>query len=147
MRCLLVLALLLPPLPAVAQPTGIAFVQAPEMAQGMATGPDAATALAAATAECLAAGGYLDATAEDCLPTNWCFPSGWSIDIFAQHQEGLHWHEVHCGLPDRAVAQSVARALCDRATRPYLIECALVQVYDPEGVAQLGDEPDTMPSK
>lgn len=146
MRPALLIALLLP-LPAVAQPMGIAFVQAPEMSQGMGRGETPDEAFAAATADCVTAGAYMSATPEDCLPTNWCFPSGWSIDIFAQHQEGPHWHEMQCGLPDRAVAERVAEALCDRAARPYLIECALVQVYDPEGVAQLGDEPETLPGK
>ncbi len=131
MRHLLLTALLIAPLPALAQdgPRGIAFVQAPEQSSGMATGRNAAEAFAAATAQCVAGG----ALAEDCLQTNWCFPAGWSVDVFAQHREGLHWHEVICGLPSREVGEQVAHALCDPAARPFLIECQLVQVYDPDG--------------
>ena len=133
----LVLLIMLCPLPVLAQdgPRGIAFVQAPEQGSGVAMGatPDAAFALA--EAQCVASG----ARAEDCLRTTWCFPAGWTVDIFAQHREGPHWHEVTCGLPSRAVAEVVAHALCDPAERPYLIECLPVQIYDPEGTPLLPD--------
>ncbi|WP_334193053.1 hypothetical protein [Pararhodobacter sp.] len=130
--CLLVALL---PLPALAQdgPRGIAFVQAPEQSSGVALGRTPDEAFAAATAQCVEGG----ALAEDCLRTNWCYPAGFSIDIFAQHREGPHWHEVICGLPSREAGEQVAHALCDTAARPYLIECALVQVYDPDGTALL----------
>lgn len=137
MRAFLILASLAPlpalaPLSALAEP-GIAFVQAPEMSSGMAVGASPAEAIDAAMAECVAGG----AMAEDCIVTNWCSPAGWSVDIFAQHREGLHWHEVVCGLPTRAMGEMVAQTLCDRGERPDLIECLLVQVYDPEGVPQM----------
>lgn len=137
MRLAILPALLLLPLPALAQegPRGIAFVQAPEQSAGQATGLTPQAAFAEATAHCVAGG----ALAQDCLPTTWCFPAGWSVDIFAQHQEGLHWHETHCGLPSREVAEQVAHALCDKGARPYLIECDLVQVYDPDGTPLLSD--------
>ena len=93
--------------------------------------PDAA--FAAAVAMCVAGG----ALAEDCLLTNWCYPAGWSVDIFAQNVEGIHWHEVHCGLPTREAGERAVAALCDRAKRPYLLECALVQVYDPDGTPMM----------
>ena len=130
MRHLLIAALVLP-VPALAQegPQGIPFVQAPEQSWGVAMGDTPEAALAAATAMCVEGG----ALAEDCLPTNWCFPAGWSIDIFAQHREGPHWHEVLCGLPSRETGEQVAQALCDRQARPYLIECQLVQLYDRDG--------------
>lgn len=133
-RFLLIAALALP-LPALAQegPLGIAFVQAPEQSSGLATGATPGEALKAATEICVAGG----AEARDCLTTNWCQPAGWSIDLFVQHQEGLHWHEVHCGLPERSLAETVAAVLCDRAARPWLIECALAQVYDPQGTPMM----------
>ncbi len=59
---------------------------------------------------------------------------GWSVDVFLQHQEGPHWHEMHCGLPDEVTARAVAAALCDQAARPYLMECALVGLRDAGGV-------------
>ena len=133
----LLLLLVLCPWSAQAQdgPQGIAFVQAPEQASGVATGPTPETAFARARAQCVAGG----AASEDCLRTTWCFPAGWSVDIFAQHREGLHWHEVSCGLPSRRVAEVVAQALCDPTERPYLIECQLVQIYDPEGTPHLSE--------
>lgn len=129
---ILTLLLLALPLPASAQRLGIAFVQAPEQSYGVATGATATEAFDAAVAQCVEGG----ALAEDCLQTNWCFPAGWSIDVFAQHQEGLHWHETLCGLPSKETATEVAETLCNRSARPYLIECSLVQIYDPEGVRQ-----------
>ncbi len=135
MRHLPLTLILLAPLPALAQdgPVGIAFVQAPEQSWGVAVGDTPDEAFGAAVAMCVEGG----ALAGDCLRTNWCYPAGWSIDIFAQHQEGLHWHEVLCGLPSREVGERVAAALCERSERPYLIECALVQVYDPAGTPML----------
>lgn len=129
-RLALILSML--PLPVLAQPLGVAFIQAPEQYSGVFTAPDLREATVRGTAECLAAG----AMAEDCAVQSWCHPAGWSIDIFAQHQEGLHWHEFHCGLPDEATAMAVGETLCDRTNRPYLTECLVVQLYDPEGQAQ-----------
>ncbi|WP_333831128.1 hypothetical protein [Pararhodobacter sp.] len=114
-------------------PLGIAFVQAPEMASGMALALTPEEGFAAATAQCVAGG----AMAGDCLHTNWCLPAGWSVDLFVMHQEGVHWHEVHCGLPSREVAEQVAEALCNPASRDWLSECLPVQFYDPEGTALL----------
>lgn len=122
-------------LPAAAQdwPMGIAFVQAPEMASGMAMGRAPEGAFAAATAQCVAGG----ARAEDCIPTNWCQPAGWSIDLFVMHQEGFHWQEVVCGLPSRGLAERVAEELCAPEARDWLIECRLVQLYNEIGTPQL----------
>jgi len=130
------LALCLPGL-ALAQPLGIAFVQAPEQSSGMAMAETPQAAFAAATQGCIEGGAW----AEDCLPVAWCFPAGWSIDVFAQHAEGPHWHETLCGLPSEQVARAVAAELCNRAARPYLIECALVQVIDPDGTTLSDPEP------
>ena len=124
------------PLPLGAEgPPGIAFVQAPEQAAGVATGPDPARAFAAATDGCVEGG----AAPEDCLPVAWCFPAGWSIDLFVMHVEGLHWHEVHCGLPDREAALEVADLLCDVSRRPWIADCLLVQMHDPEGMPRIDD--------
>lgn len=110
-------------------PTGIAFVQAPEMGGGVCTGSTMEEAFKCAVAECMESG----ARDEDCLRTNWCQPAGWSVDVFVQHQEGIHWHEVVCGLPTEAVAKATAVHICDRTERDYLIECSPVQIYDPDG--------------
>ena len=114
-------------------PPGIAFVQAPEQASGMAMAQTPQQGFAAAIQQCVDGGAY----PEDCIPTNWCQPAGWSIDLFVMHNAGNHWHEVVCGLPNREVAQSVSAALCNAQDRPWIIECDLVQVYDPDGQPQL----------
>lgn len=131
----LVITAVLAALPAAAQDgrQGIAFVQAPEQGSGvcMATMPE--EGFSCAVAKCMESG----ASDADCLRTNWCQPAGWSIDIFAQHSEGPHWHEVLCGLPSRTIAEAAAAHMCDRIQRDYLIECSLVQVYDPQGNTML----------
>lgn len=123
--------------PAFAQdgPRGIAFVQAPEQGGGVATGATMEEAFDKATAQCMESG----ALAQDCLKTNWCFPAGWSVDIFVQHREGLHWHEVVCGLPSKAAALASAVHICDRTERDYLIECSPVQIYDAQGETQMNN--------
>lgn len=123
------------PLPALAQdgPVGIAIVQAPEQATGIATGQTMDEAFDSAMAQCVDGG----ALAEDCLRTHWCAPAGWTVDVFVQHQEGLHWHEFVCGMPTRASAMAAALHMCDPFERDYLIECATVQLYDPSGTAMM----------
>ncbi len=117
--------------PATAQ--SIAFAQAPEQSSGVGTGPDIGTAIRAARAECVAGGAY----AEDCLITAACDNAGWSLDVFAQHREGLHWHELFCGFSDEAVARAVGETVCNPAHRPDLIECAVVQIWDRDGNPQM----------
>ncbi|MCR9124086.1 MAG: hypothetical protein NXH91_17640 [Phyllobacteriaceae bacterium] len=108
---------------------GIAFVQAPEQGGGVAVGATMEEAFGKAVTQCMESG----ALEEDCIRTNWCEPAGFSVDVFLQHAEGPHWHEVVCGLPDEQIARAVGETLCDREARPYLIECAVLQVYDPDG--------------
>ena len=117
--------------PSLAQdgPKGIAFVQAPEQGGGVCVGATPEEGFSCAVAQCMESG----ATDEDCIRTNWCQPAGWSVDVFVQHSEGPHWHEVLCGLPTQAIAEAAAVHLCDRGQRDYLIECAVVQIYDPDG--------------
>ncbi len=111
---------------------GIAFVQAPEAGSGMATATTPEAAIEAAMAQCMQT-----ALAEDCIVTNWCQPAGWSVDLFVQHEAGPHWHEVVCGLPERALAESIAAQLCDLSQREGLILCEMVQIYDDAGTAQM----------
>lgn len=111
-------------------PVGIAFVEAPEQGGGVCTGRDPETAFTCAREKCVSESG---AAEEDCLSRTWCFPAGWSVDVFVQHEEGPHWHEVLCGLDSRETAMAVAADLCDKGRRPYLMECAAAQLYDPDG--------------
>lgn len=125
---LLALALTLPGA-ALAQPMGIAFVEAPEQGSGVALSNIPAEAFELATLRCMDSG----ALPEDCMAVAWCFPAGWSVDLFQQHREGPHWHVFHCGLPDRDTALAVAGAICEAGLKDYLIECAPVRLFNPEG--------------
>jgi hypothetical protein len=117
--------------PAAAQdgPVGIAFAQAPEQSFGycVAGSPDAG--LACARQKCVDGG----AAASDCLRVAWCYPSGWSVDVFLQHREGPHWHEYSCGWASRELALKAAELKCDRTLNPHLIDCTAVQLWDPAG--------------
>lgn len=110
-------------------PGGVAVVQAPEQSSGIAFGSNREATIRDAVRQCTD-GGALE---QDCIVTNWCAPAGWTIDLFVQHREGLHWHETICGIADKSVIPAMETALCDGATRPYLMECAVVQVWDPQG--------------
>lgn len=114
-------------------PVGIAFVQAPEQGGGVAIASTPEVAFANATAQCMQSG----AREEDCIKTNWCMPAGWSVDVFVQHQEGPHWHEVVCGLPSKKAALAAVLHMCDPADRDYLMGCFAVQLYDSAGKAQM----------
>jgi len=118
---------------AAAERLGIAFVQAPEQGQGVCTGNEPDEAFACAVKQCVKSG----ATAQDCLRTKWCFPSGWSADVFLLHNEGVHWHEVTCGWPSQNAALEAAKITCDRKERDFIVDCTVVQIYDPEGKPQL----------
>ena len=136
-RSVIMAALLAAPLatPLAAQdgPRAIALVQAPEQSGGLGLGATIQEAITDGIAQCIDGGAYPG----DCYVTAACDPMFWSIDIFAQHQAGNHWHESACGLPSREVAEAVAAEICNRELRPELIECALVQVWDPDGNPQM----------
>ncbi len=127
----LLLAILLAPAPAVAQdgPTGIAFAEAPEQSSGVCTGGNPEKTLACAREKCVAGG----AEARDCARVAWCFPAGWSADVFPQHKEGPHWHEYLCGWDSKESVMKAAAVKCDRSLRDYLIECTTVRFWDPDG--------------
>ncbi len=113
-------------------PAGIAFVEAPEQSSGMCVGNTPEDAFACAKMQCVEGG----AVEEDCIETKWCQPTGWSVDFFVQHQEGLHWHEVICGLDSAETAMAMESVVCNRENRNYLIECAAVRLINPEGEMQ-----------
>jgi hypothetical protein len=58
--------------------------------------------------------------AQDCLRVKWCYPAGWSADLFVQHKEGIHWHEYLCGWDSKeALMAAVAVATaCGLALPP-----------------------------
>jgi hypothetical protein len=110
-------------------PKGIAFVLAPEQGAGMCFGGTPEKAFDCAKKECVASG----APASECLRVQWCYPSGWSADIFVQNQEGLHWHEYLCGWDSRETLEAAAAVKCDKSLREYLLECTTVQIWDDTG--------------
>ena len=110
-------------------PTGIAFVHAPEMGSGVCMGGTPDKAFACARERCIREGG----NAQACKRIAWCFPARWSVDVFLQNEDGVHWHEFTCGLDSRATAAKVAAVQCDRTSRPDLRECMVTRFFDPEG--------------
>ncbi|MEM1038273.1 MAG: hypothetical protein AAGI12_02240 [Pseudomonadota bacterium] len=118
-----------PPL-AAEERKGIAFVQAPEQSSGMCTATTAEEGFACATKKCTDGG----ALAGDCIKTTWCQPSGWSVDVFLQHNEGVHWHEISCGWATKSAAMRAAQIICDPKERQYVVDCTLVALYDPNGI-------------
>lgn len=110
-------------------PIGIAFAQAPEQSSGVCTGQSTDKTLACARAKCVDGG----AMAQDCLRVKWCYPAGWSADLFVQHKEGLHWHEYLCGWDSKEAVMAAIDVACDRQRRDYIIECSAVRFWDNNG--------------
>ena len=108
---------------------GVAFAQAPEQSTGLCFGSNTVNTLNCARAKCAAGG----AAASDCLRQTWCFPGGWSADIFLQVSEGPHFHEFICGMETRAAAESLVTIKCDKTIRPNLTECSVVKFYNEQG--------------
>jgi len=125
----LTLSLALATAAAPAAAEAIAFAQAPEMSFGIGLGGGLAEAIDRAMEDCGHPG--------DCVVTTACSPAGWSVDVFLQHREGLHWHEIFCGFDSRETAEAIVPQLCSLATRPYLIDCMLSQVWNPDGIPQI----------
>ena len=122
-------------MPASAQdgPKGIAFAIAPEQADGMCIGDDPAATIECAKQKCVAGGGL----AEDCAPVAWCFPMGWSVQVSILHKEGISWSEYLCGWDSHPAVDAAAKIRCDTKLRPFIQECAVVQVWDRDGKPQM----------
>jgi hypothetical protein len=108
---------------------GIAFAQAPEQSTGVCIGGNPEKTLACARQKCVDGG----AAAADCVRVAWCFPMGWSADIFIQHKEGIHWHEYLCGWDSKESVTAAAKVKCDTTLRDYIIECSVVRFWDRDG--------------
>jgi uncharacterized low-complexity protein len=115
--------------PAEAARKGIAFAQAPEQSVGFCTGINAVNTLNCARAKCAAGG----APVSQCLRQAWCYPGGWSADIFVQISDGPHFHEFVCGMATRAAAEAAVKLKCDIAIRPNQLECKAVRFFDEAG--------------
>lgn len=108
-------------------PAGIAVVQAPEAGLGVCNATNMEDGIDCARTECIEQSGL---TENECVVDLWCQPALWSADIFMQHTEGPHWHQVICGWQDR---ENLDAAIALRCDSDYLIECSAVRIWDPEG--------------
>lgn len=106
---------------------GIAVFQAPEAGVGVCFGSDGEKTIKCAREKCIADSGL---EAEDCIASLWCYPMNWTADVFMQHREGNHWHEFICGQTDKVALQNAVQKKCAPG---YLIECAIVQIWSPDG--------------
>ena len=115
--------------PALAQegPQGVAISQAPEAAIGICFGDDAAKTIACAQNDCMTQTGF---EAIDCPVTDWCYAAGWTLDVFVQSKEGLHWHEYSCGWATREQAELSAKIICQP---DWILGCMPVILWSPEG--------------
>ena len=112
---------------------GIAIVQAPEQGGGVCVAETAERGFACAVKKCAVNG----IRAQDCIKTQWCHNAGWTVDVFLQHNEGVHWHETSCGWATKTAAEKAAVVICDQKERQYVVGCRLVQIYDPNGTPQI----------
>ena len=98
-------------------PTGIAFAEVPEQSSGVCPGQSTDKAHACARPKCVEGG----ASVEDCLRVKWCYPAGWSADLFVQHKQRLHWHEYLCGWDSKEAVLAAIEVACDKNLRPYIM--------------------------
>lgn len=108
---------------------GIAIAAAPEMGSGVCFADNLDRGFECAKDKCAADIG----SPGDCYRVAWCYPAGWSADLFIQNQEGFHSHDYMCGWGDREALEAAIAVKCDRDRYPYLAECKAVQIWDNEG--------------
>lgn len=124
---LILSALSLAPLaPAAAQdgPVGIAFSQAEE-GTWFCRDTDPAKAFACAAQKCQAESG-----GQDCHPTRWCSPAGWSGMMTVWLPE-FHATTPLCGVSGETALIAGFQALC--AGSPEVTRCDLTSIIDPDG--------------
>jgi len=105
-------------------PTGIGFVQAEE-GTWWCRGPRPGSALDCAAMKCKTESG-----GQECHPTRWCFPAGWSALMVVWLPE-FHATHVLCGMPGDEAAIAAMRAICDAGEE--FTQCDLVLTIDPDG--------------
>jgi hypothetical protein len=116
-------------LPALAQsgPGGIAFVQAEE-GTWSCRGTDAVRAFDCASKKCAAEG-----NGQECHPTRWCYPAGWSGVMVVWLSEFRSTVPL-CGAPSEASVQESLKALCAGFDDGH--RCDLVTLIGPDGREQ-----------
>ena len=113
-----------------AGPQGIAIAEAPEAGSGVchASSPD--SGFACAREKCVAESGL---EPSDCLRVLWCYPSGWTADLFLQNADGFHFHRYLCGADTRAEMVSQAKAVCTAPGKSDYLECSFARAWDADG--------------
>jgi len=124
------IATLLVTFPAAAEgQVGVAFVQSPELSTGHCFNSNTDKAFACARSAC-AIEGIAEA---ECLRVKWCYPAGWSADVFVQHKDGAHWHQFLCGWNARDDLEAAVKLLCEGSQKEWLIECTMVGLWNSDG--------------
>jgi hypothetical protein len=108
-------------------PSGIAFVQAEEGIWSCRA-RDAAKAFDCAAKKCAAEG-----NGQECHPTRWCFPAGWSGVMVVWLSEFRSTVPL-CGAPTAAAVQDALKALCAGFDDGH--RCDLVALIGPDGKEQ-----------
>lgn len=112
--------------PALSQsgPVGIGFAQAEEGTWWSRDGrPE--KAFAGALAKCTKESGR-----QECYPTRWCLPAGWSGTMIVWLPE-FHSTVVLCGTSGETALVAGLKALCDGS--PFVTRCTPVSIIDPDG--------------
>jgi len=117
---------LAPSFPAIAQPgpVGIAFAQAEE-GTWWCREEDPGKGLACALDKC-----RNEAPGQECHPTRWCLPAGWS-GLMTVWLPEFHNTIALCGTSGEAALISALAALC--ADSPYVTRCTPFAMIDPDG--------------
>lgn len=112
--------------PALAQsgPVGIGFAQAAE-GSWWCRNEDPGKGLACAMDKC-----QEEARGQECHPTRWCLPAGWS-GLMTVWLPEFHNTIVLCGTSGEAALVAALEALCDDS--PFVTRCTPFAMIDPDG--------------
>jgi hypothetical protein len=121
---LVVAILLTSPATAQSGPIGIAFAQAAEGTWWCQDG-DPDEGFACALDKCRGESG-----GQECHPTRWCLPAGWS-GLMTVWLPEFHNTVVLCGTSGEAAVIAGLQALCDNS--PFITRCTPFAMIDPDG--------------
>ena len=113
-----------------AGPQGIAIAEAPEAGSGVCHAGSPDSGFACARQKCVSESGL---EPSDCLRVLWCFPAGWTADLFLQNADGFHFHRYLCGSASRKEMVSLAKAVCTDPEKSDYLECSFARAWDADG--------------
>jgi hypothetical protein len=76
------------------------------------------------------------AAGQDCWPTTWCFPAGWS-GMMVVWLPDFHFTEALCGAPSETALTEALRSFC--AEEESATNCDLFTIIDPDGNERASD--------